>query len=129
MAIFFLYAAPVETKRRKGSNGSEFPAKMRLSTRYENYGKYVIIHERSSKFVQTLLCMNDQLIEGGAETGEGEKDGERERGREQKLPRNRNRERIVISFCLFFDEGFVWRGNIENEHYKRTEGRTEERTR
>lgn len=65
MAIFFLYVAPVETKRRKGSNGSEFPAKMRLSTRYENYGKYVIIHERSSKFVQTLLCMNDELIEGG----------------------------------------------------------------
>lgn len=116
MAIFFLYVAPVETKRRKGSNGSEFPAKMRLSTRYENYGKYVIIHERSSKFVQTLLCMNDELIEGGG-------------AREQKLSRNRNRERIVISFCLFFDEGFVWRENIENENYKRTEGRTEERTR
>ena len=93
--------APVQTKRRKGSNGSEFPAKMRLSTRYQNYVKYVIIHQRSSKFVQNLFCTNDELIEGeGAgvrKTGRGrerEREREREGGTEatakQKSRKNRN---------------------------------------
>lgn len=88
--------APVQTKRRKGSNGSEFPAKMRLSTRYQNYVKYVIIHQRSSKFVQNLFCTNDELIEGeGAgvrKTGRGREreGGGTEATAKQKSRKNRN---------------------------------------